>query len=233
MRLFIPLAAAASLAVAGCAATPGPYDPARTGHTVSVVNSLYWINAVRDRPDGLRTAWPLARLARHTEQFPLGQVKQCDAAGTCSWGVLKASRTLSAPRYVEGGLAVDVELAVDVDRSHEAQQGGEKVAMAIPADVAALTAKRTVRRSLVLQYGQVQRVELDFGIGYRHRINESNLLLAVRKEPLPKSPAQAGQLRPVHLAVLRHGQCRHGHEGRHGLRHQAALGPAPHLGGDH
>jgi hypothetical protein len=39
--------------------------------------------------------------------------------------------------------------------------------------------------------------KLDFGIGYRHRINESNLLLAVRKEPLPKSPAQAGQLRPT------------------------------------
>ena len=38
---------------------------------------------------------------------------------------------------------------------------------------------------------------LDFGIGYRHRIHDSNLLLAVRKEPLRKPPEQAGQLRPT------------------------------------
>lgn len=166
MRLFIPFTAAALLAVAGCAATPDPHDPARAGHTVSLVNSLSWTNAVSGKPDALRTAWPLSGLAQHTEQFPLAQVRQCDAAGTCSWGVLKAKRTLSAPRYVAGGVAVDVDLTIDVDRSHEALQGGETVAMAIPADVAALTARRTVRTSLVLQYGQVQRIDLDYGIGY-------------------------------------------------------------------
>ncbi|MCC6069973.1 hypothetical protein ACFSQU_03445 [Massilia sp. GCM10020059] len=166
MRPTISITAAALLAVAGCTVMPGPHDPARTHHTVSLVNSLSWTHAVSDKPDALRTAWPLAGLARHTEQFPLAQVKQCDAAGVCSWGVLKARRTLSAPRYVAGGVAVDVELAVDVDRSHDALQGGENVAMAIPADVPALSAKRTVRKSLVLQYGKVERIGLDFGIGY-------------------------------------------------------------------
>lgn len=166
MRPSISTIAAALLALAGCATVPDPHDPARAGHTVSLVNSLSWTNAVSDKPDALRTAWPLSGLAGHTEQFPLAQVKQCDAAGVCGWGVLKAQRTLSAPRYVEGGVAVDVELGLDVDRRHEALQGGEKVAMAIPADVAALTAKRTVRKSVLLQYGKVERIDLDFGIGY-------------------------------------------------------------------
>lgn len=166
MRPLISISAAALLALAGCAAAPSPHDPARTSHTVSLVNSLSWTNAVSDKPDALRTAWPLAGLTQHTEHFPLAQVKRCDAAGSCSWGVLKAQRTLSAPRYVAGGVAVDVELRLDVDRRHEALQGGETVAMAIPADVAALAAKRTLRKSLVLPYGKVERIDLDFGIGY-------------------------------------------------------------------
>lgn len=166
MRPLISITAAALLALAGCAAIPGPHDPARTRHTASLVNSLSWTNAVSDKPDSLRTAWPVTGLTRHTEQFPLAQVKRCDAAGVCSWGVLKAQRTLSAPRYVAGGIMVDVELSLDVDRRHEALQGGETVAMAIPADVPALTAKRTVRKTLVLQYGKVERIDLDFGINY-------------------------------------------------------------------
>jgi hypothetical protein len=166
MRPIFFLTAAALLALAGCAAMPGPHDPARTNDSASLVNSLSWTNAVSDKPDALRTAWPLAGLTLHTEQFPLAQVKQCDAAGVCGWGVLKAQRMLSTPRYVAGGVAVDVELAVDVGRSHDTLQGGEKVAMAIPADVPALTAKRTVRKSVVLQYGKVERIELDFGIAY-------------------------------------------------------------------
>lgn len=166
MRPFISITAAALLALAGCAAIPGPHDPARFNQTVSLVNSLSWTNAVSDKPDALRTAWPLTGLAQHTEQFPLAQVKRCDAAGACSWGVLKAHRTLSAPRHVAGGITVDVELRVDVDRRHEALQGGETVAVAIPADVPALTARRTVRKSLALQYGKVERIDLDFGIAY-------------------------------------------------------------------
>ncbi len=38
---------------------------------------------------------------------------------------------------------------------------------------------------------------LDFGIGYRHRIHDSNLLLAIRKESLKKPPEQASQTHPI------------------------------------
>lgn len=167
MRPFIPFTAAALLALAGCAVVPDQHDSARANQTVSLVNSLSWTDAVSGKPDALRTAWPLhAAGATHTEQFPLAQVKRCDAAGACSWGVVKAQRTMSAARHVAGGVALDVELALDVDRRHEMLQGAEKLVLAIPADVAALTAKRTVRKSLVLTYGKVERIALDFGIGY-------------------------------------------------------------------
>ena len=166
MRRLNAMAAAALLALAGCAGLPGVHDPAPTGHTVSLVNQLSWTNAVSGKPDALRSAWPLAGLTQHTEQFPLAQVKQCDAAGVCAWGVLKARRMLSAPRQVAGGVALDLELAIDVGRAGDAVQGGETVALAIPADVPALAGTRTVRKSLVLPYGKVERIELDFGIAY-------------------------------------------------------------------
>ena len=166
MRPFIPLTAAL-LALAGCAALQGKHDPARNKQTVSLVNSLAWTNAVSGNADALRTAWPLSGAGSQAEQFALAQVKRCDAAGACSWGVVKAQRTVSAPRYVAGGVALDLELALDVDRRHEVVHGGEKLALAIPADVAALAAKRTVRKPLVLTYGKVERIELDFGIGYK------------------------------------------------------------------
>jgi hypothetical protein len=165
MRPFIPFTAAL-LALSGCAALHNPHDPARSSHNVSLVNSLAWTNAVSGNADALRTAWPLSGAATQSEQFALAQVKRCDAAGACSWGVVKAQRTISAPRYVAGGVALDLELALDVDRRHEVVHGGEKLALAIPADVAALAAKRTVRQPLVLTYGKVERIELDFGIGY-------------------------------------------------------------------
>lgn len=166
MRPLNLIAAAALLALAGCAALPAAHDPARTQHTVSLVNNLSWTNAVTGKPDALRTAWPLAGLARHLEQFPLAQVKQCDAAGVCQWGVLKAQRMLSAPRYIDGGVALDLALTIDVGRGRDALQGGETVAMAIPLDVPALEGKRSVRTSLVLPYGKVERIDLDFGIAY-------------------------------------------------------------------
>ncbi len=166
MRPLNAMSAAALLAMAGCAASPALHDPARTGHTVSLVNNLSWSNAVSGKPDALRTAWPLASLTQHTEQFPLAQVKQCDATGVCKWGVLKAVRTLSAPRFVAGGVALDLELSIDVGRARDALQGGETVAMVIPADVPALEGKRTVRRPVVLHYGQVERIGLGFGIAY-------------------------------------------------------------------
>ncbi|MBZ2208598.1 hypothetical protein [Massilia soli] len=166
MRPLNSIVVAVLLALAGCAAVPGLHDPARTNQAVSLVNMLSWTNAVSDKPDALRTAWPLAALTQHTEQFPLTQVKQCDAAGVCKWGVLKAQRMLSAPRYVAGGVAVDLALSIDVGRAGDALQGGETVALAIPADVQALEGKRTVRKPLVLPYGKVERIDLGFGIAY-------------------------------------------------------------------
>lgn len=166
MRPLNLLTAAALLALGGCAALPGVHDPARTGHTVSLVNKLSWTNAISDKPDALRTAWPLAGIAQHIEQFPLAQVKQCDAAGGCKWGILKAQRMLSAPRIVAGGVALDLELFIDVGRSRSALQGGETVAMTIPSDVPALEGARIVRKSVMLPYGKVERIDLDFGIAY-------------------------------------------------------------------
>ena len=166
MRPLNLMTAAALLAMSGCAALPGPHDPARAGHTVSLVNNLSWTNAMSGKPDALRTAWPLAGLSQHTEQFPLAQVKQCDAAGVCKWGVLKAQRMLSAPRYTAGGVLLDLELFIDVGRSRNALQGGEAVAMTIPADVPALEGARIVRKSVALPYGKIERIDLDFGIVY-------------------------------------------------------------------
>lgn len=166
MRLLMPFTAAALLALAGCTVVPDQHDPAPAGLAVSVVNSLTWPDAMKDRPDSLRTAWPLRGGVAHTEQFPLVQVKRCDAAGACSWGVAKAQRTISGARHVANGIALEVELALDVDRRHEMRQGAEMLVLAIPADVPALSAKRTVRKSLVLTYGKVERIALDFGIGY-------------------------------------------------------------------
>lgn len=174
MRPLNSIAAAALLALAGCAAVPGLHDPAPTDHTVSLVNKLSWTNAVSGKPDALRTAWPLAALTDHTEQFPLAQLKQCDAAGACKWGVLKAQRVLSAPRPVAGGVAVDLALSIDVGRGRDALQGGETVAMTIPADVPALEGKRTVRKTLVLPYGKVERIALDFGIVYELCVQRLN-----------------------------------------------------------
>lgn len=165
MRQFISIPAAALFALAGCAAT-GPHDPAKLNQTVSLVNSLSWDNALTGRRDGMRTAWSLVGTRAHTEHFPLAQVKRCDAAGACSWGVLNASRVIGTPEYLPNGIALDVTFMLDVDRGHDVVRNGEKMGMSIPADVAALSAKRKVQRKMVLEYGKVQRIEFDFGIGY-------------------------------------------------------------------
>lgn len=167
MRPLISLAVAVLLSLAGCASRPGPNDPARSQQTVTLVNSLTWTNAMSGKPDGLRSAWPLAELERHTERFPLAQVKRCDEAlGTCSWGVLRAQRTLGKPAYVPGGVALELEVMVDVDRTQEVRRPEQNVAMTIPADVSALRARRDVKQALVLEYGKVHHIDFDFGIGF-------------------------------------------------------------------
>lgn len=174
MRVFISLPAAALVLLAGCAARPGQHDPVRNNQTVSLVNSLSWTNALTGKADAMRTSWPLARLKHHTERFPLAQVKRCDAEGACSWGVLNAQRTIGPASFVAGGVALEVEVTFDVDRRQEVRHGGERMGMAIPADVSALRARRTMRQAVVLEYGKVHHIGFDFGIGYHLCVQRLN-----------------------------------------------------------
>ncbi len=150
MRPFIPLSSIAALALAGCASIS-------TGDaTVSVVNSLSFDNAMTGKRDGLRSAWPAATLSGSSEQFPMAQIKRCDAgAPACQWGVLKARRSFGKVVSMEGGVRVDVEVAVEVGRSQQAKDQGQDAALTIPGDVLALKTASTQRRSMVLKYGEV------------------------------------------------------------------------------
>jgi hypothetical protein len=153
---------AVALCAAGCSTVPPAGAP-----TVSIVNAISFDNAMSGKRDGLRSAWPMHQLAQTTEQFPLAQLKRCDAAGAaCNWGVLSAGRTFGHVRAVPEGVALTVELVLDVDRSQRAHGLGQNAAMTIPADVGALSLKRTVRRDVVLEYGKVQRIEAEHGISY-------------------------------------------------------------------
>ena len=149
------------LALGGCA---GPSPTA--GPAVSIINSLSFEHAMSGKRDGLRSAWPADKLAASVEHFPIAQVKQCTPAGACSWGVLKAQRSFAKVEPVPGGVRVELEVAIDVNRSQKAVSGGEQAGMAIPADVAALQKRRTERRALVLEYGKVTRIDMDYGISY-------------------------------------------------------------------
>lgn len=161
MRHIATITAAFLLTLAGCASVRQADTP-----TVSVINSLSFDNAVTGRRDGLRSAWPLDSLNRATEHFPLAQVKQCDTAGVCSWGVLKSQRSFSKVRQVPGGVALEVDVQVEVDRSLQADHMNLSAAVTIPADVGALQSKVRVKREVVLEFGKVERIDFDFGIRY-------------------------------------------------------------------
>lgn len=161
MRALPYLLAVATLALTACTSTPPPYAP-----SVSVVNSLSFDHPMTGKRDGLRSAWPMDQLGGATEQFPMAQVKHCDAAGLCRWGVLKAYRRVGSVRQVPNGIAIDVEVAVDIERSQRASATGLQAAMTIPNDVAALELKRTEKRELVLPFGQVHRIDFGHGIHY-------------------------------------------------------------------
>ena len=166
MRPARLLAAAAALALAGCAMN-ATNNPERDKQTVSMVNRLSWTNAMTGKPDGLRTAWPLSAMTGHVEQFPLTQLKQCRAGeALCHWGVMKASRTIGGVRYLPGGVEIDVTVAVDVARRQEGRWAGANTAMTIPADVPALSGNQRIHRTLIMEYGKTERIELDFGVAY-------------------------------------------------------------------
>jgi hypothetical protein len=159
MHSISALCAAGLLVLAGCAATP-PSPP------ISVINSLSFEHALTGKPDGLRSAWPLGGLANSTENFPMAQIKQCDASGAaCKWGVLKARRSFGAARAVEGGVMLELDLLVEVDRSGAVAKP-EQGALTIPSDVGALQLKRQVKRDVMLPFGKVERIELEYGIRF-------------------------------------------------------------------
>lgn len=155
----LSLVCAAVFSLAGCASVP-PDAP------VSLINSLSFDNPMSGMRDGLRSAWPLGSLSHAREDFPLAQVRQCDLAGLCSWGVLSAHRRFGKVRRTETGVVVELDLEVDVDRSQTAARPEQNAAMTIPPDVGALQAKRHVQRELVLPYGQIERIDLDYGIRF-------------------------------------------------------------------
>lgn len=162
----VAVLAAASLALSACAgmgAAPGL--PA--GQTVSLVNSLNWVNPVDGKRDGVRTSWPLKDSRLADEFFPLAQLKQCDSKGQCAFGVMRAQRSVPGFVYAEGGVNVTFTLDIDVARRQAARQGETQTAMAIPKDVPALSSRQDIKRTFGLKYGKVEQVELEHGVRYQ------------------------------------------------------------------
>jgi uncharacterized protein YceK len=167
MRRYLSFSVAATLLLlTGCASIREPDDPERKSQTVSLVNSLSWTNPMSGKRDGLRSAWPLATLDQHTEYFPLAQVRHCDKPAACRWGVLNARRSIGKIHYLPGGVTLELDLMVDVDRHQQVQRPELNAAMTIPADVPALSVKRPVKQALVLEYGKVHHIDFDYGIGF-------------------------------------------------------------------
>jgi hypothetical protein len=163
MRLRSSLAAPAVLALAGCNTIPPAPAP-----DVSIINSLSFNHAISGKRDAMRTAWPMDQLPQTTELFPLAQVKQCDKTGEpCRWGIVRAKRTFGKVAAAAAGVALELELVLDVARSQRAHGRGQYAAMSIPGSVASIPQGRhTVKRALVLEYGKVQRIDLGHGISY-------------------------------------------------------------------
>lgn len=162
------------LLLTGCALLRSPYDPIRDKQYVSVINSLSWINPLSGKRDGVRTSWPLTELAGHAEMFPLAQLRQCPeehggAEGgqvLCAWGVLAAERKIGRFNYEPGGVTLELALAIDIDRRQEMRRTEAKTAMAIPADVPVLKYKKKVQQTMNLPYGQVQHIQLGYGLRF-------------------------------------------------------------------
>lgn len=151
-------------ALSACSLIANPNDPLKDKQYVSLVNSLSWTNAMTGKRDGSRSSTPLA--AGHKELFPLAQLKQCEGAAPCAWGVMNAERQITSVNYVAGGVILGLALTVDVKRRQEMRSGNSNTAMAIPSDVPALGATKRLERSLTLKYGQIEHIDFDFGVGF-------------------------------------------------------------------
>ncbi len=167
-KLNAPLAAiAAALFLSGCGLLQSPHDPSRQGQYVTVVNSLEWNNPLSGKRDAVRTAWPAGALNHHREWFPLAQLKQCDAAGVCAWGVLNANRTLSARDYQPGAIVLKLEVQADIARQQEVHRAGYDALLRIPSDVPALEARKATSEELTMAYGKLHVVDLGHGVNLR------------------------------------------------------------------
>ena len=166
MKLSFPhiVCVVAAGALSACTAITAPNNPVKDKQYVSLVNSLTWTNALTGKRDGSRSSTPLA--AGHKELFPLAQLKQCEGAGPCAWGVMNAQRSVTSVKYVPDGVILGLALTVDVKRRQEMREGNFSAAMAIPSDVPALGATKQVERSLTLKYGQVEHIDFDYGVGF-------------------------------------------------------------------
>ena len=161
------LASAMCIALSLSACATDPNDPLKDQQYVAVINSLSWNNPLTGKRDGSRTSWPAKTLQGQDEAFPLAQIRKCDAAGAaCSWGVMRAQRSVSRVAYTAAGVNLDLVLAIDIERRQEVRGADFHTAMAIPADVPALQYKKELRQSFMLVYGRVQHIELDHGLSF-------------------------------------------------------------------
>ncbi len=176
MRTTAILPAAVLLVLTGCATAPQDTTPA------SVVNVLTFDNAMTGKRDAIQTNAPVDTLANSSASIGLGQIKQCAAGGTgCEWGILKAKRSFGKVTRVPGGVSMEVDVTVDVNRSHKAE-GTDRIAMAIPAHVKALQATQSQKRTMVLEYGKVHRMDFKYGVGFEM----CAVRLDAKREPLDK-----------------------------------------------
>ena len=163
--LFTAVPLAAALALAGCASVA---PPAAVQPAVMLVDSLYFTNAMDGKPDVQRTVRALNAAAPDIAYFPMAQVKECEKEGAqCSWGVLNAQRTVDSVRVTPTGVALKVDVLVDIDRRQQVNRPDYVMAMAIPSDIPALQAKQTIKQDMVVEFGKPTRVELKHGVVYQ------------------------------------------------------------------
>ena len=159
--ILVSLSAMAGL---GACSTVAPHDPLKDGQYVSVINSLTWSNPMSGKRDGMRSSWPLRTMQGHEERFPLAQLKQCAPGGACAWGVMRAHRTLTQFAYLPDGVRLDMQLGIEIARRQEVREANYQAAMAIPSDIPTLEVKRELQRTLTLEYGKVQHIDMDYGV---------------------------------------------------------------------
>ncbi|WP_141213382.1 hypothetical protein [Janthinobacterium sp. PC23-8] len=164
MKLTLAATVLSLSACAGFSTAPG----LDAGQTVSLVNSLTWVNPMSGKRDGVRTSWPIKHGKVAAEYYPLAQLKRCDAQQKqCAWGVMRAQRSAPSFTYADGGVNMTFALAIDVARRQEVRQSEVQTAMAIPQDVAALAGTQQLQHTIGLKYGKVEQMELDFGVRYQ------------------------------------------------------------------